>query len=120
MNGRAFKLGTFAKPDGKPFAAIVLDDTAVHLAQAHEAYRGSGRPALQHRGQQPGLHIQDLLDDWDKNFAVLQEIVGLPRQGGRRKPGAAAGREPDRAAAGRAARARCSTPRRTSRSTSTR
>ena len=28
MNGRAFKLGTFAKPDGKPFAAIVLDDTA--------------------------------------------------------------------------------------------
>ena len=27
MNGRAFKLGTFAKPDGKPFAAIVLDDS---------------------------------------------------------------------------------------------
>ena len=37
MNGRAFKLGTFAKPDGKPFAAIVLDDTAIDLAQAAAA-----------------------------------------------------------------------------------
>ena len=46
MNGRAFKLGTFAKPDGKPFAAIVLDDTAIDLAQAAEAYRAAGRPTL--------------------------------------------------------------------------
>ena len=50
MNGRAFKLGTFAKPDGKPFAAIVLDDTAIDLAQAHEAYRGS---AARLRREQP-------------------------------------------------------------------
>ena len=54
MNGRAFKLGTFAKPDGKPFAAIVVDDTAIHLAQAHEAYRGSGRPALSTTASGPG------------------------------------------------------------------
>ena len=38
MNGRAFKLGTFAKPDGKPFAAIVLDDTA------HRIWRRPMRP----------------------------------------------------------------------------
>jgi len=37
MNGRAFKLGTFAKPDGKPFAAIVLDDSAIPLADAAKA-----------------------------------------------------------------------------------
>src|SRR5690349_19079504 len=31
MNGAPFKLGTFAKSDGKPFAAIVLGETAVAL-----------------------------------------------------------------------------------------
>jgi 2-keto-4-pentenoate hydratase/2-oxohepta-3-ene-1,7-dioic acid hydratase in catechol pathway len=88
MNGREFKLGTFAKPDGKPFAAIVLDDTAIHLAQAHEAYRGSGRPALSTAASSPGLNIQDLLADWDKNFAVLQEMAAfLDKEGA--KPGAA-------------------------------
>ena len=88
MNGRAFKLGTFAKPDGKPFAAIVVDDTAIHLAQAHEAYRGSGRPALSTAASSPGLNIQDLLADWDKNFAVLQEMVAfLDKEGA--KPSAA-------------------------------
>ena len=117
MNGRAFKLGTFAKPDGKPFAAIVLDDTAIHLAQAHEAYRGAaGRPEHRREHRQT---IQDLLDDWDSNFAALQEIVAfLDKEGA--KPGAATRHDPHRAAAGRAARAKCSTPRRTSRSTSTR
>ena len=45
MNGRAFKLGTFAKPDGKPFTAIVLDDTAIDLAQAAAASR-FGRKTL--------------------------------------------------------------------------
>ena len=69
-NGRAFKLGTFAKPNGTSFAAIVLDDTAIDLAQAHEAYRAGGRPALSSTAS-----IQDLLDDWERNFATLQEIV---------------------------------------------
>ena len=84
MNGRAFRLGTFAKSDGKPFAAIVLDDTAIHLAQAHEAYRGSGRPALRTAASSPGLSIQDLLGEWDANFAVLQEMVAfLEKEGAR-------------------------------------
>src|SRR5689334_10412502 len=71
MNGRAFKLGTFAKPDGKPFAAIVLDDTAVDLGQAATA---SGKKLATASGT-PNPSIQDLLDSWDANFATLQEIV---------------------------------------------
>jgi 2,4-diketo-3-deoxy-L-fuconate hydrolase len=67
MNGRAFKLGTFAKPDGKPFAAIVLDDSAIDLTQAAAA-------ANRKVG---GASIRDLLGDWEKNFATLQEIAAF-------------------------------------------
>jgi 2-keto-4-pentenoate hydratase/2-oxohepta-3-ene-1,7-dioic acid hydratase in catechol pathway len=72
MNGRAFKLGTFARPDGKPFAALVLDDEAVDLDQAADAFRAGGRPGLTST-----VSIQALLDDWDRNFATLQEIVAF-------------------------------------------
>ena len=89
MNGRAFKLGTFAKPDGKPFAAIVLDDTAIHLAQAHEAYRGSGRRALEHRGQQPGPEHPGPAWRLGQELRRAAGDRGLPRQGGRETPGAA-------------------------------
>src|SRR5450755_2757192 len=71
MNGRAFKLGIFAKPDGKPFTAIVLDETAIDLAQAAAA----GRKSLATATGTPNPSIQDLLDSWDANFATLQEIV---------------------------------------------
>lgn len=77
MNGRAFKLGTFSKTGGKPFAAIVLDDSAFDLAQAATA---SGRK-LGDTGS-----LQDLLGDWDRNFGALQEIAAfLDKEG---KPGA--------------------------------
>ena len=69
MNGRAFKLGTFAKSDGKPFAAIVLDDAAIPLAEAAQA---SGKSGLSSTAS-----IRDLLGDWDRNFAALQEIVAV-------------------------------------------
>ena len=82
MNGRAFKLGTFSKAGGKPFAAIVLDDTAIELAAAQDTWRAAGRRALSTTAS-----IQGLLDDWDANFAVLQEIVAfLDKEGA--KPGA--------------------------------
>ena len=81
MNGRAFKLGTFAKAGGTPFAAIVLDDTAIELAQAAKA---SGKSGLSTTAS-----IQGLLDAWDKNFSVLQEIVAFLDKDGA-KPGAAA------------------------------
>jgi 2,4-diketo-3-deoxy-L-fuconate hydrolase len=69
MNGRAFKLGTFAKSDGKPFAAIVLDDSAIPLAEAAQASGKSGISST--------ASIRDLLGDWDRNFATLQEIVAV-------------------------------------------
>jgi 2-keto-4-pentenoate hydratase/2-oxohepta-3-ene-1,7-dioic acid hydratase in catechol pathway len=83
MYGRAFKLGTFAKAGGRPFAVIVLDDTIIDLAKAHEAYRSSGRPTLDSTAS-----IQHLLDDWERNFATLQEIVAFLDKSGA-KPGSA-------------------------------
>ena len=80
MNGRAFKLGTFAKPGGTPFPALVLDDTAIELAQAAKA---SGKSGLSTTAS-----IQGLLDGWDRNFSVLQEIVAFLDKDGA-KPGAA-------------------------------
>ncbi len=82
MNGTPFKLGTFAKSGGKPFAAIVLGDDVVELTQAQKAYSAAGRRALSTTDS-----IQGLLDDWDANFAVLQEMVAVLEKEG--KPGAA-------------------------------
>ena len=74
MNGRAFNLGTFSKAGGKPFAAIVLDDNTVDLAQAAAAANRKLN----------GASIQDLLEDWDRNFATLQEIAAfLDKEGGK-------------------------------------
>ena len=83
MNGTPFKLGSFAKPGGKPFAAIVLGDDAIEIAAAERACSGSVRGAGLSSGS-----IDGLLADWDRNFAALQEIVAsLHKQGAR--PGAA-------------------------------
>jgi 2-keto-4-pentenoate hydratase/2-oxohepta-3-ene-1,7-dioic acid hydratase in catechol pathway len=78
MNGRAFKLGSFAKSGGKPFVAIILDDTAIELAGAAEA-------ANKRLGD--ATSIQGLLEDWDRNFAALQEIVAFLDK--EKKPGEA-------------------------------
>jgi 2,4-didehydro-3-deoxy-L-rhamnonate hydrolase len=77
MNGTAFKLGTFARPGGKPFVAIVLGDDVVELTAAGAASTHVG--ALTSPGS-----IDGLLQDWDANFAKLQNLVadlekkGLP------------------------------------------
>ena len=77
MNGTPFKLGTFAKQGGAAFAAIVLDDDVVDLKSA----RGGGGGKLSATDS-----IDGLLDNWDANFAALQEIVaGLEKEG---RPGA--------------------------------
>jgi 2,4-diketo-3-deoxy-L-fuconate hydrolase len=75
MDGKPFKLGTFARSSrGKPFTAIVLDDKAVSLPQACKA-SGLGKAIAR-------SSIQQLLADWDANFATLQEIVAfLEREG---------------------------------------
>ncbi len=71
MNGSVFKLATLAKPGGKAFVAIVFGDEAIDLNAAHAAYLAAGgKGALSASKSMLGL-----LEDWDANFAVLQEIV---------------------------------------------
>jgi 2,4-diketo-3-deoxy-L-fuconate hydrolase len=73
MNGSPFKLATFARAGGGNFAAIVLGDDAVDLSRAHTAYRAS-----RHGGALTTTDgIFGLLEDWDANFPVLQEIVAF-------------------------------------------
>ncbi len=81
MNGTPFKLGTFTKPGDKPFAAIVIGDDVFALGATHFAYD------LPHAHlAQSASSIDGLLEDWDANFAKLQDIVAhLVKEG---KPGA--------------------------------
>src|SRR5262249_44740663 len=62
----------------KPFAAFVLGDEAIDLAAAHTAYRAArGGPTLSATDS-----ILDLLEDWDANFTVLQEMVAFIKKDG--------------------------------------
>jgi 2,4-diketo-3-deoxy-L-fuconate hydrolase len=80
MNGSAFKLGTFAKPNGGPFAAIVLGESVIDLSKAHAAYGASRRAnALSATDS-----ILGLLENWEANFAALQEIVAFLEKEGLR------------------------------------
>jgi 2,4-didehydro-3-deoxy-L-rhamnonate hydrolase len=79
MNGTPFKLGTFAKAGGAPFAAIVLGDNAIGLAEAQAAAKGRGKALSANT-------IDGLLENWDANFAALQEIVAILEKEG--MPGA--------------------------------
>jgi 2-keto-4-pentenoate hydratase/2-oxohepta-3-ene-1,7-dioic acid hydratase in catechol pathway len=81
MNGTPFKLATLAKPGGAAFAAIVLGDDAIALAAAQAAYRAAGKGVLSMIES-----LQALLENWDANFAVLQEIAAFLDKEGR--PGA--------------------------------
>jgi 2,4-didehydro-3-deoxy-L-rhamnonate hydrolase len=74
LNGTAFKLATLRKPNGAAFVAIVLGDDAVDLKTAHAAY-GKGRLSASET-------MIGLLEDWDANFAVLQEIVAFIEKNG--------------------------------------
>jgi 2,4-didehydro-3-deoxy-L-rhamnonate hydrolase len=77
MNGTPFKLGAFAKSGGGAFAAVILGDEAIPLTTAAIA-RKSALASI--------TTIQGLLDDWDGNFAALQELVAFLEKEGR--PGA--------------------------------
>ena len=76
MNGTPFKLGTFAKQGGKPFAAIVLGDDVIELEAVHRA-------ALRKDYVNSTESIDGLLANWDANFAMLQEIVAFLEKEGR-------------------------------------
>jgi 2,4-didehydro-3-deoxy-L-rhamnonate hydrolase len=74
MNGTPFKLATYAKSNAKPFVAIVLGEQTIDLAAAHAAF---GRGALSTTDS-----IYGLLENWDANFGVLQEIVAFLEKDG--------------------------------------
>jgi len=74
MNGTPFKLGTFATSGGGAFAAVVLGNDAIPLTAAAIA-RKSALASV--------TTLQDLLDDWDANFAALQELVAFLEKEGR-------------------------------------
>ncbi|HTW86562.1 MAG TPA: fumarylacetoacetate hydrolase family protein [Candidatus Binataceae bacterium] len=59
-----FKLGTFAKGSGAPYAALVLDDTALEL-----------ETVLQRLGlttPQEHISVRSMLDHWEANFERLR------------------------------------------------
>jgi 2,4-diketo-3-deoxy-L-fuconate hydrolase len=80
MNGSPFKLASLAKPDGKAFVAIVIGDDAVDLAAAHAAYRASSRRGVLSSTDS----MSGLLENWDANFAGLQEIAAFLEKEGLR------------------------------------
>ena len=82
MNGTPFKLATLAKPNANAFVTIVLGDDAVELSSAHAAYRAAARKGTLSTTD----NIFGLLQSWDANFPVLQEIVAFLEKEG--KPGA--------------------------------
>lgn len=83
-NGTPFKLGTFAKPGGVPFVGIVLEDDLIELSHAQNAYRAAGRSGT----LSDTASLRGLLESWDANFAVLQEIAAFLQKEGA-EPGAA-------------------------------
>ena len=74
MNGTPFKLGTFAKNGGGSFAAIVLGNDAFDLAAAAAAARKGSLSSA--------ASIDGLLQNWDANFPVLQEIAAFIQKQG--------------------------------------
>jgi 2,4-diketo-3-deoxy-L-fuconate hydrolase len=84
MNGSPFKLATLAKPDGNAFVAIVLGDDAIDLAAAQAAYTKASRKGAVSSADS----MLALLENWDANFAVLQEVVAFIEKEGLH-PGAA-------------------------------
>lgn len=75
MNGTAFKLATYAGNPGRPFAAIVLGDTAIDIATAYPAYRDSPRGKAGPLTSTESL--LGMMEGWDANFPVLQEMVAF-------------------------------------------
>ncbi len=74
MTGTPFKLATLRKSGGSAFVAIVLGEDAVDLKTAQAAY---GKDRLSTTDSMIGL-----LENWDANFAALQEIVAFIEKNG--------------------------------------
>ena len=75
MDGTPFSLATFSGGPAGPFAAIVLGDRAYSIAGVYPAYRDSPRGRAGPLTATGG--VQEMLEGWDHNFPVLQEIVAF-------------------------------------------
>ena len=71
MNGTPFKLGTFGNQEGGAFAAIVVGDDVIDLDTAQRVHHALSRTAA----LSSTAGIDTLLENWDANFPVLQEMV---------------------------------------------
>lgn len=69
----AFQLGTFALKDDALLAAIVLDGHAVDIGKSHALYLRSARAGAGSLSATDS--VLGLLEDWDRNFAVLQALA---------------------------------------------
>ena len=80
MNGTVFSLATFSGGPAGSFAAIVLGERAFSVTGVYPSYRDStrgGAGPLTATGD-----IQDMLEGWDHNFPVLQEMVAFIEEEG--------------------------------------
>src|SRR4051794_33669675 len=90
MNGTPFRLATIARAGTpKPVAALVVGDQTIELPALNEAYRKQrGGASLRAPDS-----ILALLEEWDANFARLQEIVAFVEKEG--APAGAGVAQPD-------------------------
>ena len=85
MSGHPFKLGTFPSA-GRRFAGVVMDDRVIDLAAVHPHFAKSSG-ARSGVLSDPGS-VLGLLQDWDRNFPVLQAIAAfITKQGTGDDPG---------------------------------
>jgi 2,4-diketo-3-deoxy-L-fuconate hydrolase len=90
VNETPFKLGTFATSGGGTIAGIVLGDDVFGIAAMAAAFGDRGGM----HGRLSGDSLDGLLPDWDRNFAVLQEIVAFIGKEGARSDRFAPARAP--------------------------
>lgn len=80
MEPSFFALASYSLAGRAPFAALVMGEYAFEIAATHAAYRDSawGRTGtLSATGS-----VQELLEDWSRNFAVLQAMADFVREEG--------------------------------------
>ena len=80
MNAERFSLGTFRLGDRKPFVALVAGETAIELVSLHARYLTSARASAGHL--ETCASLLEILEDWDRHFAVLQAMHGFAREEG--------------------------------------
>lgn len=83
MSKPPFALATYAGIDGA-FVALVLDEQVYELAAVHHVYRESAAAGVGILSSTDS--VMGLLEDWDRNFAVLQAVVDVARAEGLDSP----------------------------------